>query len=254
MSYGADFPTADPAGAPLDAPILIGANPVLWGALILLLLAAGLLGWFLRGQSAPKTGDASEAIWKAVNGAAKEAMTADDNALKGKAEHLAKVIRSRLGGVLAIAGGRGGLVAGLSALDKAIAGKHPEKKDEPHKPAHDDHGKGHDDKASDHNHKAEGHGHDHTTGATTTAAAANIVINVAPSAPGKPEKPDHGGHPPHPPAPPKDMTGREQTDALRLAVAAFNEHWRDASARKGELRQALAELSGDSHGPRLSND
>lgn len=252
MSYGADFPTADPAGAPLDAPILIGADPVLWGALILLLLAAGLLGWFLRGQSAPKTGDASEAIWKAVNGAAKEAMTADDNALKGKAEDLAKVIRSRLGGVLAIAGGKGGLVAGLGALDKAIAGKHPEKKEEPHKPAHDDHGKGHDDKVSDHDHKPEGHGH--AASATAAAAAANIVINVAPSAPAKSEKPDHGGHAPPPPAPPKDMTGREQTDALRLAVAAFNEHWRDAGARKRELRQALTELSGDGHGPHLSHD
>jgi hypothetical protein len=52
-----------------------------------------------------------------------------------------------------------------------------------------------------------------------------------------------GGRDPHHP-PRGEMTAREQTDALRLAVAAFNEHWRHEAGRLGELRGALTELTG----------
>ncbi|HWW12548.1 MAG TPA: hypothetical protein VN018_08520, partial [Brevundimonas sp.] len=237
MSYGQDFATADPANAPLDAPLYLGADPVLWGALILLLLAAVLLGWFLGSRSAPRTGDASVAIWKAIDGAAKDAMKADDSALKGRAEHLLGVVDNRLGKTLALAGGKEGLSACVKALRAAVDGTLSEKpkdghdapKADPDKAHHDGHG--HDDKHDDH-----GHG---STSAVAAAAAANITINVAPSSPGKP---DHDHHPA--PAPRKEMTVREQTDALRLAVAAFNEHWRHEKARVRALRAALAELSG----------
>lgn len=250
MSYGADFATADPANAPLDAPIYFGADPVLWGALILGLLAAALLGWFLRGQSAPKTGDASASIWKAIDGAAKDAMKADDNALHGRAEHLLAVVDRRLGHTLALAGNGEGLAACVAALKDAVAGKRPTPHDDHGDDADHAHGKGHDDKPGDHADKGPDYAHSPTS--SVGAAAANITINVAPSAPAKPEKPEHGGHPPHPPKP-KALTRREQIDQLRLAVAAFNEHWRHEGARTEALRAALRELSGGSPGPRLSH-
>ena len=43
MSYGADFAHADPANAPLDPVIMIGADPFVWGAILLIVLAVGLI-------------------------------------------------------------------------------------------------------------------------------------------------------------------------------------------------------------------
>lgn len=245
MSYGPDFATADPANAPLDAPLYLGADPVMWAALILLLLAAVLLGWFLGARGGPKTGDATASIWKAIDGAAKEAMKADDSALRGRAEHLLGVVDNRLGKTLALAGGKEGLSACVKALRAAVDGKLPEKPKDGHDAPKADHDKAHDGHGHDDKHD-EDHGHGSTAGAV--AAAANITINVAPPAPAKP---DHDHHPA--PAPRKEMTVREQTDALRLAVAAFNEHWRHEKARVRDLRAALTELSGGD-GPRLSHD
>ncbi|MBX9460135.1 MAG: hypothetical protein KL785_02375 [Brevundimonas sp.] len=44
MSYGDDFASVDTAGAPLDPTIMIGADPMVWGAIGLGLVVAGLVG------------------------------------------------------------------------------------------------------------------------------------------------------------------------------------------------------------------
>ena len=239
MSYGADFATADPANAPLDPPLVIGADPALWGALILLLAAAALVGWWFGARSVARRPDAARAIWEAIDEAAKDAMKADDNALKGRAERLLKVIENRLGRTLKLAKG---LSKNVGRLQKAVEGKAEDE--------HGGHGGGH------------GHGHGHgahapahaphdahaervlePAGASAASAASAVtVITVGPAAVHPPAEPAHGAHDHHPE--PRDMTQREQTDALRLAVAAFNQHWRDEHERIAELRAAHAELSG----------
>lgn len=234
MSYGADFANADPANAPLDPTIFIGAAPAFWAAILLGLLAALFLGWYLGARSNTHRADAAHAIWKAIHDAARSAMGADDNALKGRAEALRRVVDQRLGKTLTLAKG---LSRQVKKLDDAIAGKGP---------AHPGGGHGH-----GHGHPAGhgGHGPDGghgdpvpSGGGGGGAATANITIVTA----GAPEQTHStgGGHgPAHDPHEMRDLTQREQTDALRLAVAAFNQHWREESLRIGELRAAHAELS-----------
>ena len=66
----------------------------------------------------------------------------------------------------------------------------------------------------------------------------NVNAGAAPHAPAEPHPPAHDAKPEK-----RDLNHREQTDALRLAVAHFTQHWRDESARVRELRDAHAELS-----------
>ena len=164
------------------------------------------------------------------------------------------MVEARLGKTLSLSGGKEGLAACVAALRGAVDGKLPDKpKDDAHGGHKGEHGKGHDDgHAKSYDKHGEDKGHDgHGPTSSVGAAAANITINVAPSAPAKPDKPGHDPH--HPaPEPRKEMTVREQTSALRLAVAAFNEHWRHKDARTAALRGALAELSGGG-GPGLSH-
>ncbi|MFN3668935.1 MAG: hypothetical protein ACK4VY_06465 [Brevundimonas sp.] len=254
MSYGADFATADPANAPLDPTILIGAEPAFWAGVLLALLAAAALGWFFGSRSHAGRPDAAHDIWKAIHDATRSAMGADDNALKGRAEALRKVIRERLGKTLILADG---LCERITTLDDAIAGRSSSHSggghahDHGHGPSGGGHGPthgpakghGHGDHGSD-----SGHGEPAPTGGGGGgggAATANITIVTGCLPEKTPAKvsatDDHGAHDDH--HAPREMTRREQTDALRLAVAAFNEHWRDESARVGELRAAHAELS-----------
>ncbi len=246
MSYGADFAHADPANAPLNGPLFIGADPLVWGAILLGLAAALLLGWYLGARSNTNRADAAHAIWKAISDAARSAMGADDNALKGKAENLLKVVDSRLGKTL-------GLVNGLSKqvgnLKKAVKG---EVEAEAHGSGHG-HGGGH---GAGH---GGGHGGGHTQAHDAHAAhevhagPAVTIVNVNAGATAhSAANPPAEHHPPAHDAKPekRDMSHREQTDALRLAVAAFNEHWRDEGARVGELRAAHAELSNPGPAPK----
>lgn len=242
MSYGDDFATADPANAPLDAPILLGADPVFVAAGLLLLLAALLLGWFLGARARSHEGDASASIWAAIDGAAKDAMKADDNALKGRAEELLGVIDRRLGRTLALVAGRDGLGEGVEGLRHAVSGRKP---DDHHGHDGDDHGHG---EGDDHGDGAHGGHADHPAPGASASTGSVTIVNVIPGAPPASGRP--GGH-----APRHDLTAREQTAALRLAVAAFNEHWRHEGARVKAMRAALAELSGRDGrgGPDLSH-
>lgn len=234
MSYGADFATADPANAPLDPVIMIGADPFFWGAILLGLAAALLLGWYLGVRSDSHRADAAHAIWKAIHDAARSAMGADDNALKGRAEALRKVIEDRLGKTLKLVGGLSGRI---KKLDEAIAGKGPVQPggNGPQPPPRSGAGGGGEPAGGESGQGGSGGGGG-GGGAAAAAASVTVVTIGGPTAPVQPT--------PVPTAPTvRDLNHREQTDALRLAVAAFNQHWRDEAARVAELRDAHAELS-----------
>ena len=240
MSYGADFANADPANAPLNGPLFIGADPLVWGAILLGLAAALLLGWYLGARSNSRRADAAHAIWKAIHGAAQSAMASDDNALKGKAEALRTVIDGRLGKTLKLAGGLSGRI---KKLDDAIAGKGPVQPGGGggQKPPT---GGGPGGDAAQGESGQGGSGGGGGGGAAAAAATSVTVVTI-----GGPIATAPASAPTTAPTM-GDLSHREQTDALRLAVAAFNQHWRDESARVGELRAAHAELSnpGSGHG------
>lgn len=239
MSYGADFANADPANAPLDPTIMIGADPFFWGAILLGLAAALLLGWYLGAQSISRRADAAHAIWKAIHDAARSAMGADDNALKGRAEALRKVIDERLGKTLKLAGGLSGRI---KKLDDAIAGKGPAQPGGNSGQTPPRSAEGGESAGGESGQGGSGGGGG-GGGAAAAAASVTVVTIGGPTAPVQPT-------PTSPPPTVRDLNHREQTDALRLAVAAFNQHWRDEAARVAELRDAHAELSnpGPAHG------
>ena len=243
MSYGADFANADPANAPLDPTIFIGAAPTFWAAILLMIAAALLAGYFFGRRSNANHPDAARTIWKAIHEATRTAMGADDNALKGQAEALRKVIDERLGKTLKLAGGLSGRI---KKLDDAIAGRGPA-------PAGNTSGDtqarpGRESQGGDASPGGSGEGRGGSGGggggggAAAAAATSVTVVTI-----GGPNGPTQPVPPPNPPAT-RDLSHREQTDALRLAVAAFNQHWQDENARVGELRAAHAELSTSGRG------
>ncbi|NJC41237.1 hypothetical protein GGQ87_001495 [Brevundimonas alba] len=222
MSYGPDFATADAANAPLDAPLLIGADPMIWGAILLALVVAAMIGWLMGSGSRSRKGDAAPGIWEAVDDAAKNAMKADTDSLPARAAELQRVVKARLGCTLAFGGD---LNRCMKSLDEALKGEVDEKAHAGgHSPA--PHGE------TPHDH--DGQGQDHAP----APAQANVTISVHAPTTG-------AGHAPHQPhhSPKRPMTTQERNDALRLAVAAFNDYWRHRSARQGEMRAIVAELS-----------
>lgn len=220
MSYGDDFATADPAGAPLDPIIMIGADPFFWGAVLLALAAALLLGWYFGARSGTGRSDAAGAIWAAIDDAAKAAMKADTEALPARASELDRVLRARLGNTLGF--GRE-LTGRVDALDLALKGEREDRAG----PAAPDHPFGDETPMTDREAAAP----------SSSAAAANVtIVSIHPSA---------AAHPVHPPSKPgrRPLTTRERNQALRLAVADFNDYWGHRSAREGEMRAVAAELS-----------
>jgi len=222
MSYSDDFAGVDSAGAPLDPTIMIGADPMFWGAIGLALVVAALVGWLIGAGSRSKRTDAAHAIWLAIDDAAKAAMKADTEALPARASELQRVLRARLGKTLAFGGD---LTKRVKALDTALKGEVEDKGHHHAGPA----------PASDagHGHGGHGAGDSGHGGAPSNAASVTIVSVHAPSAPAHPHPPEHGKRP---------MSTKERNDALRLAVADFNDYWRHRSAREGEMRAVVAEL------------
>ena len=223
MSYGDDFVNVDTAGAPLDPTVMIGADPVFWGAVLLALAAALLAGLYFGARSGNGRPDAATAIWKAIDDAAKAAMKADTEALPARASDLHRVLRARLGRTLGFGGELDNCV---SALDTALKGEVEDRSgrhaaseaagDGAHEP--DEHGPG------EHGHGA----------APSTAGNVTIVSVHAPSAQAHPHPPRPGRRP---------MTTKQRNDALRLAVADFNDYWRHRPAREADMRAVVAELS-----------
>jgi hypothetical protein len=232
MSYGADFATADPGNAPLDPVIMIGAAPSFWGAILLIVLAVGLIGWIMGQYFARSKVDAAEAIWNAVNDAVKDAMKASTEALPDRAGNLNRVLQDRLGKTLKFGGDLG---KNIKDLEAAIKGEIEDKAPAAPPAA----------KAVDCSKEA-GTG----SAATAAAAAANNVTIVslcpqptpapaaAPVPPAKPEK--------------RQMTTKEQNDALRLAVATFDDYWRHKQLRAADMREVVAELTNP--GPKPAKD
>ncbi|WP_332658118.1 hypothetical protein [Brevundimonas sp.] len=218
MAYGADFATADAANAPLDAPLMIGADPVLWGGLLLGLAAALLVGWLVGQNGKTSRPDAAESIWEDIDDAAREAMKANADNLSAKASALLRTIERRLGKTLGMAGGAGGIT---EALKKALDGE----------PAHKPHGDhdpdtGHEDK------------HGHHDAPPPAASGVTVIVNNGKSEghKGADDHPgDHGAKTP--------LGVQARNDALRLAIGHFNDHWGQRRDRVRELRAAHAELS-----------
>lgn len=221
MAYGADFATADAANAPLDGPMMIGADPVLWGALLLGLAAAFLIGWYFGQNGKRSRPEVAESIWEEIDAAAKDAMKADGDSLPARASALLRTIDRRLGKTLGMAGDAGKFT---KALDKALKG---EAAGQPH---------------GEHGHDA---GHDAKSGHHDAAPApiGGVTVIVNADQGHKPAGEAHGNE-----GAKKPLGIQERNDALRVAIGHFNDHWGLRRERVRELRAAHAELS--TPGPR----
>lgn len=238
MQYDADFASADPANAPLDAPLFIGADPFLWGVLLLAVIGALALGWWLgQGGSRRADGEAVERIWEDIHDAIKATMKASSHALPGQAARLREVIEARLGQTLKLAGG---LAGPLDAMTCALEGR----RNAPDHAAH----------PAPHREDARGE----PATAAPAASASAVVTIISPGAdPGAGA--GHGGHDgeggTHAPRP---LSPRERNAALRSALDDLHDHWSVRRARVAEMRAAWNELSGAGlprdRGPRLSHD
>lgn len=218
-SYPADFP-AERAFDPVEPEVFLWVDPLIIGALLLAALAIGVFGWWLGRHQASRDPDAAEDIWKAIDDAAKAAMKADNHAIPAKAQALRDTIDKRLGKTLKLAGG-----LKMKALDDALAGKGPA-----------------------HPHTITGGSantvHAGPADAAAAAASAGNVTIVSVSGGAATAEPPPPPPPPPPPSGTRTLSADERNDALRLAVAAINEHWRHKADRIAAMRAAHAELSG----------
>ncbi|MDI6625055.1 MAG: hypothetical protein QME55_10025 [Brevundimonas sp.] len=222
MSYDDDFAGVDAVGAPLDPTIMIGADPMFWGAVLLAVLVAAMIGWLIGADSRSKRADAAGAIWKAIDDAAKAAMKADTEALPARASDLHRILRARLGKTLKFGGELTGCVDALARALKGEGGHGGEPSGHEPPPEEDATAARHD------------------ANAPASSAAANVtIVSIHPTATDHPGRPGHSK---------RSMTTKERNDALRLAVADFNDYWRHRSAREGDMRAVIAELSNP--GPR----
>lgn len=175
-----------------------------WLALASVVLVG--LGLLLGRASRPKARDNAEAIWEAINTAAKVALTADATDLQSRADALRLALERRLGGTARVMGGQSSL---YKALVKALEGR-----TEP---------------ADSNNGEIEG-----ASGARTQVVVITGGTAELPSAtPNADRGARDGGF----------LSPRARDQALLLAVSDISQHWRQKSARLAELRAAHRELS-----------
>lgn len=240
-----EFAPADTFYEPVQDTLVLGVPPLLLVLGLILLLAAGLLGWWLGREQVGADGgsDADKApaeIHKAILAASSGAMAASSNDLKGKAQALHDTVERLIGPVLTVAKG---VAPSMKGLAEALKG---EKKVEvkPTTPAHTESARTGDGAHDTHD----------AGGAATGPVTVNQVyiggVAVAQPASGHHHGSDHAhghGHGHAPPAPAKAetqaMTGPEQIEALSRAVRQFHDHWLDGPARIRELKEARNALS-----------
>jgi len=215
-SYPQDFQPA--VLEPVDPVLFLGVHPLLvllFVALAVLLMAAA---WREGRRGAAARPDAAEAIWRDIDKACQAAMRANSDALPGQARALRATLDDRLGHVLALTGG---LSKPLKELEAALRGR----------VTPDDHGHAPDDHPSP------------APAKVTVVANSHVVIKDS----GVEHEP-RDEEPPHKPENrERDMTGREQADALRTAIAHVNDHWCRRAERIAELRAAARQLTRDGH-------
>lgn len=225
-----EFAPAETFYEPVQDTLVLGLPPLLLVFGLLLLLGAGILGWWLGRRPVKAPGSAANSIWKAIDEAIRNAMTAHSDGLVERARELRRVIDNRLGKTLALTAS----FAPLKALDDALAGPSTHGHDHGH-----DHARGHG--ADDHTTAAHDDAHaepteTHTAHGVVIEKASQVVIHQPPPRPTRPTPPPA----PPPPAPP---TEAQRRDAVRKAVSDLNDHWRLKDARVAEIEAAHTELS-----------
>jgi hypothetical protein len=147
-------------------------------------------------------------------------MHADSEALPARAAELHRVLRARLGRTLTFGGELSGCV---DALDRALKGE----------AVHGGGPAGHDHPDGEHDDPTDPEAADP---APSSSAAANVtIVSIHPGGSDHPGRPSRQHRR-------RAMTTRERNDALRLAVADFNDYWRHRSAREAEMRAVIVEL------------
>lgn len=221
-----EFQSVDGFYAPQEAGLLFSIPPVLVATLVLLLVLAGLLGWWL-GRRKQADADPGQAIYDAIRKAVSGTAGAPRDSVAVTARHLKTVIEDRLGAVRRLGHG---LDSPYAALDRALEG-YGETGD-PHGPE-------------------DGKDEPPLLGARkVTINARNVVLNTGHSAETPPHAGhggdhggDHGDHAHDDHAPRKRLDAPAQTAAIRTAVHAFSDYWSDKPARLKDLREARRQLT-----------
>jgi hypothetical protein len=225
-----EFQSVDGFYEPQDGGVLFTLSPLLLLAVALLLVLAGLLGWWI-GRRKTDGDDPSQAIYDAIKKAVTAAAGAPRDSVMITARHLNTVLEDRLGAVLRIGHGLGGPHEALTqALDGHGPADHEPDKDHPADP--------------------------HTGVNKVTINARSVVLNTH-AAPVEGAAPDphadahpaqghaaghatgHGGGHGHT----KPLDARAQLAAVRAAVHDLSDYWSDKSARLKDLREARKQLT-----------
>ena len=225
-----EFQSVDGFYEPQDGGVLFTLPPMLFLAGVLLLVLAGLLGWWI-GRRRVDRDDPSQAIYDAVRKAVSTAAGAPRDSVMITARHLNTVLDERLGAVLRLGHGLGGP---HEALSQALEGYGP----------------------ADHTPDKEDTADPLGGVRKVTINARSVVLNTH-AAPVESETADaHAdAHPPHAHATGhgaghggghdhgKPLDARAQLAAVRTAVHDLSDYWSDKPARLKDLREARKQLT-----------